>query len=59
MYENNFMNHKQLVEKVSANLIRKGRRIESRKSWLTMRNYLHQLSDDQLKSILNEASETL
>ena len=53
------MNHKQLVEKVSANLIRKGRRIESRKSWLTMRNYLHQLSDDQLKSILNEASETL
>ena len=50
------MNHKELVEKVSANLIRKGGRLESRKSWLTIRNYLQQLSDDQLKAILKEAS---
>ena len=48
------MNHKELVDQVSANLIREGRKLETRKSWLAMRNYLLQLSDEQLKAILKD-----
>ena len=50
------MNHKELVDKVSANLIKEGGKLETRKSWLAMRNYLQQLSDEQLKAILKDAA---
>tara|TARA_Y100001978_G_C23551415_1_gene364705 strand:- start:639 stop:791 length:153 start_codon:yes stop_codon:yes gene_type:complete len=48
------MNHKQLVDHVSANLIKESGKLESRKSWLAMRNYLQQLSNEQLMSILKD-----
>ena len=48
------MNHKKLVDKVSANIFKKSGKIESRKSWLAMRNYLEQLDDLQLKDMLKE-----
>ena len=49
-----YMNHKELVDQVSANLIREGGKLETRKSWLAMRNYLYQLSDEQLKAMLQD-----
>ena len=48
------MNHRELVDQVSANLFRNSRKLDSRKSWLAIRNYLQQLSDDQLKAILKD-----
>ena len=48
------MNHKELVDQVSASIFRKSAKIESRNSWLAMRNYLEQLDDLQLKEILKE-----
>ena len=48
------MNHKELVDQVSANLFRESRKIESRNSWLAIRNYLEQLDDLQLKAMLKE-----
>ena len=48
------MNHKELVDQVSSNLFKKRGKIETRRSWLVMRNYLEQLNNDQLKSILKE-----
>ena len=48
------MNHKELVDQVSANLIRESGKIETRKSWLAIRNYLQQLSDVQLKAMLKD-----
>ena len=54
--KNMYMNHKELVDHISANLIKKSGKLESRKSWLAMRNYLQQLSDEQLKAILKDAS---
>ena len=51
-----YMNHKQLVDHVSATLIKKSRKLESRKSWLTMRNYLQQLSNEQLNAILKDSA---
>ena len=53
--KNMCMNHKELVDQVSANLIREGGKLETRKSWLAMRNYLHQLSDEKLKAMLKDA----
>ena len=50
------MNHKQLVDQVSANLFKKSGKIESRRSWQVMRNYLEQLDCEQLKIMLKEAS---
>ena len=44
----------ELVDKVSANLIREQGKFESLKSWVSMRNYLQQLSDEQLKAILKD-----
>ncbi len=49
-----FMNHKELVDQVSANIFKEGGKIESRKSWLAMRNYLEQLDDLQLKAMLKK-----
>ena len=50
------MNHKELVDQVSANLFKQSGKIESERSWLAMRNYLEQLDSDQLKLILKEGS---
>ena len=55
--KNIFMTHKELVDLVSANLIRESKKLESRKSWLSIRNYLTQLSDDKLMEILNDFSQ--
>ena len=54
LIENVFMNHKQLVDQVSANIFKKSGKIESRNSWLAMRNYLEQLDEIQLKAMLKE-----
>ena len=51
-----YMNHRELVDQVSANLIRESGKLETRKSWLAMRNYLQQLSDEQLKAILKDTA---
>ena len=51
-----YMNHKELVDQVSSTLIRESRKLESRKSWLAMRNYLQQLSEEQLKSMLKDSA---
>ena len=48
------MTHKELVDQVSANIFKKSGKIESRKSWLAMRNYLELLDDLQLKEMLKE-----
>ena len=50
------MTHKELVEKVCANLFKQSGKIESERSWLAMRNYLEQLDSDQLKLILKEGT---
>ena len=50
------MNHKELVDKVSANLFKKSGKLESQRSWLAIRNYLEQLDREQLKGLLKEAS---
>jgi len=54
-----YMNHKELVEQVSANLIRESGKLESRKSWLAMRNYLQQLSDEQLRTMIKDTARSL
>ena len=51
-----YMNHRELVDQVSANLIREGGKLETHKSWLAMRNYLQQLSDEQLIAMLKEVA---
>ena len=50
------MNHDELVDQVSSGLVREGGKLESLKSWLVMRDYLQQLSDDQLKEILKDVA---
>ena len=48
------MNHKDLVDLVSSNIFKESGKIESRNSWIAMRNYLEQLDDHQLKAMLKE-----
>ena len=48
------MNHKKLVDQVSANLFKKSGKIESRNSWIVIRNYLEQLDVFQLQAMLDE-----
>ena len=48
------MTHKELIDQVSKNLFKQIGKLESRKSWLAMRNYLEQLDSEQLKSMLKE-----
>ena len=48
------MNHNELVDKVLSIIFKKSGRLESRKSWLAMRNYLEQLDDLQLKEMLKK-----
>ena len=50
------MTHKELVDKVSANLFKQSGKIESERSWLAIRNYLEQLDSDQLELILKEGA---
>ena len=52
--KNTVMNHKDLVDQVSSNIFKETGKIESRNSWIAMRNYLEQLDDLQLKSMLKE-----
>ena len=54
--KNFHMTHKELVDQVSANLFSQSGKIESRRSWLAIRNYLEQLDIEQLKSMLKEAA---
>jgi len=48
------MTHKELIDQVSANLFKQSGKLESRKSWLVMRNYLEQLDSEQLKLIIKD-----
>jgi len=48
------MTHKELIDQVSANLFKQSGKLESRRSWLAMRNYLEQLDSEQLKSMLED-----
>ena len=48
------MTHKELIDRVSANLFKQCGKLESRRSWLAIRNYLEQLNSEQLKSMLKE-----
>ena len=48
------MNHKELVDQVSAKIFKESGQIETRNSWLAMRNYLEQLNELQLKEILQK-----
>ena len=54
--KNIYMKNNKLVDQVSASLFRKNKKLESRKSWIVMRNYLQQLSEEELKSILKDTS---
>ena len=54
--KNSHMTHKELVDKVSANLLKQSGKIESQRSWLAMRNYLEHLEIEQLKLMLKEAA---
>ena len=49
------MTHKELIDQISATLFSRNGKIESRRSWLVMRNYLEQLDSEQLKAILKES----
>ena len=48
------MTHKELVDQVTTNIFNQSGKIESLKSWLSMRNYLEQLDSEQLKLMLKE-----
>jgi len=48
------MTHKELIDQDSANLFKQSGKLESRRSWLAMRNYLEQLDTEQLKSMLKD-----
>ena len=50
------MNHKDLVDQVSSSFFSQSGKIESRRSWLAMRNYLEQLDSEKLKAMLKEAA---
>ena len=49
------MTHKELVDQVSLTLFKKSGKMESKRAWLAMRNYLEKLDIEQLKMILKEA----
>ena len=48
------MNHKELVDRVSSNIFKQSGKMESLNSWLAIRNYLEQLDDLKLETMLNE-----
>jgi hypothetical protein len=57
LMKNMNMNHKELIDQFSANLFKQNGKLESRRSWLAMRNYLEQLDSEQLKSMLNNHNQ--
>ncbi len=50
------MTHKELVDQVSVSFFKQRGKMESRRSWLAMRNYLEQLDCEQLKAMLREVA---
>ncbi len=54
LMKNMNMTHKELIDQVSANLFKQSGRLESRRSWLAIRNYLEQLDSEQLRAMLKE-----
>ena len=46
--------HKELIDQVSAKLIKQSGKLERRRSWLPIRIYLEQLDSEQLKSMLKD-----
>ena len=54
LIKNNVMNNRELIDKISMDLLKETGKQESLKSWLTIRNYLKQLSTDQLKAMLKK-----
>ena len=54
--KNTHITHKELVDQVSAKLFKKSGKIESRRSWLAIRNYLEQLDIEHLKLMLKEVT---
>ncbi len=48
------MTHKELIDQISSNLFKESGKLESRRSWLAMRNYLEQLDSEELKSMLKD-----
>ena len=52
--KNVVMNHKELVDQVSSNIFKESGKIESRNSWIVIRNYLERLNDQQLKAMLKK-----
>ena len=54
LMKNIVMNHKELVDQISSNIFKESGKIESRQSWLAIRNYLEQLDDTQLKAMLKD-----
>ena len=48
------MNHEELVDQVTAKIFKECGKIESRNSWLAMRNYLEQLDNLQLSEMLKK-----
>ena len=54
LMKNMNMTHKELIDHVSAHLFKQSGKLESRRSWLAMRNYLEQLDTEQLKSMLGD-----
>ena len=54
LMKNMNMTHKELIDQVSANLFKESGKLESRRSWLAIRNYLKQLDCEQLESMLKD-----
>ena len=48
------MNHKELIDQVTSSFFRQSGKMESRRSFLAIRNYIEQLDSEQLKAILKE-----
>tara|TARA_B100001248_G_C26965587_1_gene267868 strand:- start:196 stop:348 length:153 start_codon:yes stop_codon:yes gene_type:complete len=48
------MTHDELIDQVSESLFKQSGKLESRRAWLVMRNYLEQLDSESLKSMLKQ-----
>ena len=54
LMKNMNMTHKELIDQVSANLFKQSGKLETRRSWLAMRNYLEQLNSELLIFMLKD-----
>ena len=54
LMKNMNMTHEELIDQVYANLFKQSGKLESRRAWLAMRNYLEQLDSEQLISMLKD-----